>query len=79
MIPAARRSLYDVLRIVSSQVTLFLKKKLHFFTHRCSFQQHRCLQMLYRPIPEVGMENSPARHEHSDVSQCCVYIDDLQT
>ena len=61
MIPAAHRTLYDVFIIVSSQVTLFLPKKLIFFNHRSHFQQHRCLQTLYRPLPEFHIEDSPAR------------------
>ena len=31
------------------------------------------------PIPEFGIEYSPARCEHSDVSHACIYLDEFQT
>ena len=78
MIPAHRRTLYYLYMIVCSQVTIFLPKRLIFFTARYSFQQRRCLQTLYRPLPEFHIEGSPAHREHSDVSWSYMCIDELR-
>ena len=72
MIPAARRSLYDVLLIVSSQVTLFLKKKLPFFFVAAVFNStdvfKRCIDRYLNRIWKIALLVMSTVMYHNDVS-----------
>ena len=72
MIPAARRSLYDVLRIVSSQVTLFLKKSSIFLLVAAVFNStdvfKRCIDRYLKFIWKIALLVTSTVMYYNDVS-----------